>query len=489
MDTTKELHKANRGILPFDPIVVVQDVAKRWLLILLAALAVGIGSYIHADMNYRPTYRANATFVVTARGSSSTVFNNLSSATTLATTFSDLLNSSLLRKAILQEPGTQGFDGTISASAIPETNLLTMSVTASDPRTAFLVAQAIIDHHEEVTYLVVDSVSLEVLQRPTVPTAPINRSDAAGQMRSMAVYAALGMAAVLVFLSATRKTVRSGNEADEKLDCSYLGEIPHERKRRSLLARITRRKTSILITDPATSFRYVETIRKLRRRIEQHLHHRKVLMVTSLLENEGKSTVAVNLALALAQKQHKVLLIDCDFRKPACNAILEYKELSCGLRDVLAGKVTLTDAVFRDKKSNLNLLLEANGTHNSDDLVGSEEMKALLKQVREDYDYVVLDLPPMAEVSDAEGMMELADASLLVVRQNTAPVPAVNKAIAALDSGKAKLLGCVLNNVYSTRLFSGEGSGYGYGYGYRYGKYGKYGKYGYYGHYNSKKSD
>ena len=482
MDTTNELHKSQAGILPFDPIVLIQDVAKRWLLILLAALMVGVGSYIWTDLNYRPVYRAGATFVVTARDSSSTVYNNLSATTTLAATFSDLLNSSLLRKSILQEPGTQDFDGTITAAAIPETNLLTMSVTASDPRTAFLVAQAIIDHHEEVTYLVVDTVSLEVLQQPTVPTAPINGSDAAGQMRSMAVYAALGAAAVLAFASATRKTVRSGTEAQEKLDCSYLGEIPHERKRRSLLARIIRHKTSILITDPATSFRYVETIRKLRRRAERLLRDRKVLMVTSLLENEGKSTVAVNLALALAQKHHKVLLIDCDFRKPACNAILEYRELPCGLRDVLEGKAALADAVFCDKKSSLNLLLETRGTRHSGDLVGSERMKALLKQARRDYDYVILDLPPMAEVSDAESMMELADASLLVVRQNTAPVPAVNKAIAALDSGKAKLLGCVLNNVYSTRLFSGEGSGYGYGYGH------KYGKYGYYGHYDSRKS-
>lgn len=486
METTKELHTVSRGLLPFDPIVVIQDVAKRWLLILLVALMAGIGSYIRADLSYRPIYRTNTTFVVTSRGSSSTVYNNLSSATTLATTFSDLLNSSLLRKSILQEPGTQGFDGTISAAAIPETNLLTMSVTSSDPRTAFLVAQAIIDHHEEVTYLVVDSVSLEVLQHPVVPTAPINRSDAAGQMRSMMVYAALGMAVLLGFASFSHKTIRSGSEADEKLDCSYLGEILHERKRRSFLARITRRKTSILITDPTTSFRYVETIRKLRRRTERLMHGRQVLMVTSLLENEGKSTVAVNLALALAQKHNKVLLIDCDFRKPACNAILEYKELSCGLRDVLSGKAPLSDAIFCDKKSSLHLLLEAKGTRHSGDLVGSEPMQDLLNQVRRTYDYVILDLPPMAEVSDAEGMMELADASLLVVRQNTAPVPTINKTIATLDSGKAKLLGCVLNNVYSTRLFSGEASGYGSGY--RYGKYGKYGKYGYYGHYNSKNS-
>ena len=483
MDNTKELHKTG-GILPFDPIVLLQDVAKRWLLILLAALIVGIGSYIWTDMNYKPTYRTTATFVVTAKGSSSTVFSNLSSTTTLANTFSDLLNSSILRKSILEELGTSSFDGTIKASAVPDTNLLTMTITASDPRSSFLVAQAIIDHHEAVTYQVVDTISLEVLQRPTVPTAPSNYSNASGRMRSMTVYTAMAVSALLAMASFFRKSVRSGTEADEKLDCNYLGEIPHERKRRSLMNRLLRRKTSILITDPATSFRYVETIRKLRRRTERLMHGRKVLMITSLMENEGKSTVAVNLALALARKHSKVLLIDCDFRKPACHSILEHKELSCGLRDVLEGKATLADAVFCEKKSNLYLLLESKGSQNSGDLVSSRQMRELLMQVRQEYDYVILDLPPMAEVSDAESVMELADASLLVVRQNVAAVPAINKAIASLDSGKAKLLGCVLNNVYSTRIFSGEGTGYGYGYGHGY----KYGRYSHYGHYDSFKN-
>ena len=127
--------------------------------------------------------------------------------------------------------------------------------------------------------------------------------------------------------------------------------------------------------------------------------------------------------------------------------------------------------------------------HNSGDLISSAEMKALLAQARQEYDYVILDLPPMAAVSDAEGMMELADASLLVVRQNAAETPAINKAIAALAAGKAKLLGCVLNNVYSSRLTSGQSYGYGNRYGGRYGRYGHYGHYGHYGRYGAKKSE
>lgn len=479
MEHTNEKHTAKQGLFSFDPIVVIQDVAKRWLLILLVALLVGTAVYIRADMSYTPSYKTTTTFVVTTRSSSSTVYSNLSSTSSLASVFTELLNSSILRKTILQEIGAQSFDGTINAAVIGETNLLTVTVTASDPRTAFLVAQAIIDHHETVTYQVVDGIALEVLQNPVVPTAPVNYADAAGQMKKMMILAAAATAALLAALSYSRNAVRSSREVVTKLDCNFLGEIPHENKYKTLLARIRHRKTSILITNPVTGFRFVETVRKLRRRVEQHMRDGKVLMVTSLLENEGKSTVAVNLALAMAQKHERVLLIDCDLRKPACHALLEQKSVAHGVRDILAGKAGVADAILREKKSGLYLLLEKRGGSNSGDLVASEGMQNLIEWARTEFDYVILDLPPMAEVSDAESIMEYADASLLVVRQNTAAAPAINKAVSALDGGKAKLLGCVLNNVYSSARTSGQG--------YSYGGYGKYGHYGHYGAAGSEK--
>lgn len=475
MENNNELQNSATGLLSFDPIVLVLDVAKRWLLVVLAALMVGVGSYIRADSSYTPVYKTTTTFVVTTRSSVSTVYSNLSSTSSLASVFSELLNSSIMRKAILEEIGAESFNGSISASVVSETNLINMTVTASDPRTAFTVAQAIIDHHEAVTYQIVSGISLEVLQSPTVPVAPSNASNAMYQMKRMMMLAALGSIALLAVLSYCRDTVRSGKEARKKLDCSYLGEIPHENKYKTLASRLRRRKSGILITSPITSFRYVETMRKLRRRVEQRMRGGKVLMVTSLLENEGKSTVATNLALAAARKHSKVLLIDCDLRKPACHTLLEQRDFQAGLRDVLHGQASAADALTRYKDTNLYTLLSRHSDPNSGELIGSASMSALLDWARAEFDLVVLDLPPMAEVSDAETMTALADASLLVVRQNTAATPALNKAIASLSGGKAKLLGCILNNVYSTRLSSGH----------NYGSYSGYGKYGHYGHYGA----
>ena len=476
MKKTQEFHTTDGGLLPFDPIVLLLDVAKRWLLVVLAAVMVGVGSYIYTDMSYTPTYQTNVVFVVTNRGSSTTVYNNLSSTSNVATLFTELLNSSIMRKTIMQELEVSSLDAQISTSVIANTNLVNVRVSSSDPRTAFLVAQVLIDRHESLTYTIVDGIVMEVLQHPSVPSAPINRADAGGKMKKMGVLAAAAAAFAIAAFSYMRDTVRSSTEVQQKLDCDYLGEIPHERKYKTLSAQVRRRKTSILMDNPITSFRYVESIRKLRRRVEQMMDGGKVVMVTSLLENEGKSTVSVNLAIALAKKHSSVLLIDCDLRKPACHAILETKKFGPGIKELLQEKATLAESVLQYKNSNMYVLYARKAEQNIGDMIASDRMATLLDWARKNFDYVVLDLPPVAVASDAEGMAGLADATILVCRQNVATAGALNKVIASLDNQHAKLLGCVLNNTHSSGLTSN--SGYGYGYGYGYGAYRRYDNYG-----------
>lgn len=475
-------HIEEQGLLKIDPIVVLLDVVKRWYLILAAAVLVGVAAYIVTDAAYEPSYTTNTTFVVSAQGSSTTVYQNLSATTNLATVFSEVLNSSILRAAVTEQLGMTSFDGTIQASAVPETNLLTLQVTAGDPRTAFLVTRSIIENHQIVSYQVMGSTILEVLQDPTVPVAPSNPLDARGTMKKAAMMCAIAMCALLAGLSIAGDTVRNRREAERKLDCRVLGELRHERKAKNLAQALKKQKKSILITNPATSFGFAETVRKLRRRLEQSLGEGKAVMLTSVLENEGKSTVAVNLALALSQKRKKVLLLDCDLRKPACAKILELTARGGGTAEVIRGGVKLEEAVVQvGRTPYLHALLEQRGLRSSTELVNSDGLAALIRQAKEQYDYVIVDTPPMSVAPDAECMMEAVDASLLVVRQNAATAKELNAAVDTLHGAKSKLLGCVLNNVYVSFLSdqSGHASGYGYGYD-RYGHYGRYGKYGNY---------
>ena len=121
-------------------------------------------------------------------------------------------------------------------------------------------------------------------------------------------------------------------------------------------------------------------------------------------------------------------------RKPACHAVLEETDFPHGLQDLLTGAAPPSECLIHYKKSHLYLLLEKNGSSNSSDLISCENMQTLLQWARKEFDFVILDLPPMSGVSDAESMTQYADASLLVVRQNAATAPAINKAVAAAIS-------------------------------------------------------
>lgn len=456
------------------PIPLLLDVIRRWYLVVIVAVLVSMGAYMVSDITYRPAYTTNTTFVVSVRDSSSTVYQNLSATTSLATVFTEVLNSSILRSTILQELNMTGFDGTITATPMPETNLLTLQVTASDPRTAFLVTQSIIDNHHIVSGQVLGNTILEVLQAPVVPTAPSNPLSSFSIAKKTALLTAIGVCALLAVTSYMRDSIRTRQEASDKLDCRCLGEIHHEQKYKTLKALLRHRKTGILLTKTSTSFHFVESFRKLRRRIEQQMQDGKqVLLVTSVLENEGKSTVVVNLALSMAMKGKKVLLIDCDLRKPSCYKLLERPRRSPGTIDVIVGKASLEETLTQEKSVPLYTLLEHRSVPSSTNLVGSEGMARLIAQSREQFDMILIDLPPTSAAPDAEALIDQADAALLVVQQNKATAAQINSSISTLDLNRNKLIGCVLNNVYSNPL---AGQVYGGGYSH-YGNYDHYKQY------------
>ena len=482
MEKKKEFQAEEYGLLPYDPIVILKDVLRRWLVILMITVLVGSAVFTVTDFRYTPQYRTSATLVVTSRGTSSTVYSNMVSTANLAKVLTELLGSTVFRQVILKETGLKAFDGNISASQVPDTNLLTMYVTASDPRSAFLVAEAILNNYEAVTAQVVGEVVLEVLQKPSVPTSPSNPNTAITSAKQAMMITALAACVLFAWISCMRGTVRSGREARSKLNCHYLGDLPHERRYKTWRSRLRRRGNTLLISNPATSFRFSEAMRKLRRSVEQHMEG-SVLMVVSLLPNEGKSTVAVNLAMAMAKKHPKVLLIDCDLRKPSCARLMGINWNTPGVRDVLTGKAVPEALIRHDSRSNLDVLLQKGSTMNSGDLVSNPSMRLLLAWAKKKYDFVILDMPPMAQVTDAESVMNQVDGTLLVVRQNAAPAKSLNKVIEALNHGSAKLLGCVLNNVYATGFFSGQGYGNAYGHYGQYSHYDRYGRYGKYGHY------
>ncbi len=205
----------------------------------------------------------------------------------------------------------------------------------------------------------------------------------------------------------------------------------------------------------------------------------KVIQVTSPVPGDGKSTVAANMAVSIAQSGRKVCIIDCDFRRPRVAKIFGLKE-DVGLVQVIGGKVELEDAIQQTTIENLFSVTCGRRPGNPSELLSSEMFADALAALKAKFDFVIVDTPPILVVSDPANVASLVDAVLLTVRLRRNLKPIATRAAQMLHSINANMLGVIVNGI------GVGGNGYGYG-GYRYDNYsggssGGYGKSGYGGY-------
>lgn len=466
--------------LPLDIYSILRALIKDWWMILTAGLIGAMLAYIMVGSAYAPLYTSSMTFIVSSKGSTSNV-SDLTAANEMAETFSEVLNSRLLKKRVQQELNLSYLPGEISTTVVEGTNLMTLKVSAPSPEHAFKIMKSVLNNYSEITDYVLSNVVLDVLEAPQVPMEPSNPVSAKDLMKKYALIAMGLMAGLLALIDYLKDDIKNEKEVEQKLDTRLFGTIYHEVKNKTLRSRLRKTKKALLVTDPTSSFLFVENYKKLRTRLMYKTNQQrgKVILVTSVMENEGKSTVAANIALTLAQKSDKVVLVDGDMRRPAAYKILQQKlEREQEIGEFLSGNVPIAKVLYYDKTSGLHLMIGSKHYSNSTELVSGERMKGLVKAVQKLANYIVIDSPPTSLMADAEVLAEYADVSLLVVRQGMANARSINDAVDILESGHSELLGCIYNDV-KTGVFSGKRvfRGYGYG-GYQYG-YGHYGKYGY----------
>ena len=325
------------------PVLLIREVLRKFWAIVLAAIIFACCGYVLRDATYQPIYRTSTTLVV-MQGGSTSVYGNRSAANTLANNLSKLLNGEMLRRTIAEELGVDKVDGEISAETIPESNLVVVTVSSSSPRMAFSILRAAMDHYNDLGTRSLGKISVAVLYPASAPLAPINYPGSKQFAKRAALVGALLMTAAIAAFAYLRDTVKSEKEVEEKLDTRLLTVVHHERKAKTLRERMSKEKKSLLITSPTTGFLYVETIKKLRARVEYQMKRSgaKVIMITSVGENEGKSTIATNLALAMSRKYKNVLLIDGDMKKPALHKILSYQDEDYNtFSELLRGECTL----------------------------------------------------------------------------------------------------------------------------------------------------
>lgn len=466
-----------------EPLCVLRLLGQKLWLIVLAALTAAMAAAAFLTVVPQQTYSTGVTFAVLSRAYGASGYASVSVATEVAEIYSELLSGSYMSQIIDETVGD--VSGEVTAQQLGETNLIEVRVTSDNPRDALTIIQLIVEKQSGLSEYVsstavltpIDSLSITVTSGAYAPARTI-------------LLAALGgsviMAAIVAMFCVLGRTVQTRRGAKDELDGRLLTTIAHE-------ARPGRKRQAVgtpLISDPLVSFGFAEAIYRLCALLEhENAKGSRVFLLTSTCEGEGKSTVTANLALAMGKRSARVLLVDMDLHRPVQHRILgETVPPQSDLGRLLAAgaspETILSRAISRPG-SELELLLAALPDPAAARLADATGFAALIELARERYDYILLDTPPLSYFSDSQRISDLADASVLIVRQDTVPAPEINDAIDELREGRSEFLGYVLNDMQHL-LHRSE---YGYAGSTHYGSYGKYGRYGKYARSHAHTSD
>lgn len=461
MDIPRLIDDAVKGLLRFWPAFLV-------LISVCSSLF-----YFQAKQSYEPKYRSSATFIVntnTALNYSNSYYNN-ATAWQIARSFPYIISNNALQHIIAEDLGVTEIPGEITAAAVEDTSMITISVTSEDPEDAYHILQSVLKNYPKVAKAVIGETELNVINETGLVTTPINemRAQSAARMGLLLGLAVSGAWIALYVM--TKRTIYREEDFKKLLNVKCLGSIPMVKfKKRSRTD-----KNLILIDNKRVSYNFVEATRTIRTRIEKDALEEgaQVYMVSSAIAREGKSTVASNLALSLTAKGKKVLLVDLDLRNPSVARTLGIETNGKGVVDVLMDEASLNEIAIRYKDTELIVLPGGHPIQTTAKVLQEENLEWIFQELRKENEYIIVDTPPSGLMTDAAQLVKHMDAGIFVVRQDYASIDRILDGVELLTDTGLRLAGCLLS--YAESGIASHSYGYG-----RYGSYGKYGKYGKY---------
>ncbi|MBO5858929.1 MAG: AAA family ATPase, partial [Clostridia bacterium] len=439
--------------LTIDLYTILKDVILNIWVIILSGLIAAMSVYTFSHSIYKPEYTAKATLAVNASGSS---YTQLTTSNEIAGILSNIFSETTVKSRAAEAAGQKSFKGTVRATVLSPTNFIELSVTSENPKLSYDLLTAVIEVHPQVTRKIFGNSSITVIRQPSVSGSPSN--SAVAQNGNLIIIGSMTLAlTAIVFLSIARNTIKTEADFNSKVEASLLVSIMHEDKRMSLKETLKKKKKGLLIHNNAfISLRFVENFRKAAAKLEYMKHKTgcSVFAITSVAENEGKSTCAANLAVSLADRGNKVILIDLDGKKPAIHKIFgEEHEENCELANLLNGTVAQSEYRFkRYKKSSLYISLNSKPCAEMQKWVENGEIKKLLNIFKQKSDFIIIDTAPITLDSSVSDIIKIVDKTLLVVRTDAVKAPAINDAIKVIDTVSKNLAGCILNDLHQKAI-------------------------------------
>ena len=437
---------------------------RRWLLIVGTVVAVvAVAAALTSQMT--PMYASTArVFISTTPSNSTDAYQGGLFSQQRVSSYVDLLSGLELSQHVIDDLNLDMSATTlaskIKASVVPDTVVLKITVTDPSPIQAQRINDGVVVQLQKFVAELetppgkdVPLLKATVVDSPRLPAAPVSPQP----VRNIALALVLGL--LLGFGLAVLREVLD-NSVKRVGDVPSLGETP-------VLGSMVydqEIQTQPLISALTPHAPRAEAYRVLRTNLSfiDVDQASKAFVVTSSVPNEGKSTVAVNAAIALASTGQRVLLVDGDMRRPQVATLLSL-EARVGLTNVLVGSASQEEVVQHHSPSGLDVLAAGPIPPNPAELLQSKAMRDLLAKLRNDYEVIVIDGPPLLPVTDAALLASETDGAVLVVRHGKTTKDQLAGAVERLDSVGSAPLGIVFNMIPTKR-----GSKYGYGYGYGY---------------------
>ncbi len=469
-------------------------IVNIWVVILCSCIG-AMSFFIVTHAAYEPMYTSTTTLVVNTNVNGSASHSTLSATNEKANVLVNILTEPSIKEAAADYLKIENFDGTISATVLEQTNFIELKVISNHPEKSYNLLNAVLKSHHKITSKVFRNAGLSVIRHPSVPSAPSNQISNANCNIVIAACATVSLALIVV-LSLMRNTVKKESDFDEKIESKLIGTISHENKNTTLQDIRQKKKKGLLIHSNAyISLRFTENFHKIASKLEHMKNHGngKVFAITSVAENEGKSTCAANIAVSLADRGNKVVLVDFDFKKPALFKIFDEKsEETSEISELLKKEVSVGDFKFGAfKKLSLSLAINTRPDPDYKSYIENGSLDGLLDELKKQFDFVIVDTAPLSLDSSVTDIIKKVDKTVLVIRTDTVNVNVLNDHIATISKISANLAGCILNDVYMNILpfsITGNDESNYYG-GYGYGRYSHYGHYGSYGKHHKRKSE
>lgn len=284
--------------------------------------------------------------------------------------------------------------------------------------------------------------NIRIIDEAEIPKAPIKPNKKRNLLLAVAVGISLGigLAFLLEYLD---NTVKLPDEVKDYIGIPYLGPIPSFDTREK-----TKKFHADLISFHSPKSSMSESFRGVRTGILYSSPDRepKVILVTSAEPAEGKTLCVANLAITMAQSGSKVLLLDCDMRRPRIHSVFE-KQRDKGVSSILIGQASSEETIVPTEIENLDIIPCGPIPPNPSELLGSKKMKEFLEYCRSKYDRILLDSPPITAVTDSVILSQLVDGVVIIIRTGHTPKQVVKSAIGRLKIVNAPILGAVLNSV------------------------------------------